>query len=161
MPVTHPTLTLGDKLVELIQTAWSPTAPSAVARVFEVPVRAETAASLKGQQRWVIPVGYRDEPVSRGKAKWTHHYLILLVEKFPETQSGLPNLAWADERVEQVLAMKAALDFPQGGATLKFGSPERSVWAENFEEVEVYDPELLADYGMFWSTIEVFYGEVR
>jgi len=156
---THPTLTLGDKLVDLVETNWVPSSPDAVSRVFEVPVNVETVRSLKGQQRWVIPVGYRDEAVTRGQAKWTHHFIILLVEKFPENESGLPDLEWADERVEQVLEMKGWLDYPQGGASLQFDS--RTVWTENFEEVEVYDPQLLTGYGLFWSTIEVFFGEIR
>ncbi|MFO0806037.1 MAG: hypothetical protein U0791_23270 [Gemmataceae bacterium] len=160
MPVTHPTLTLGDQLVTVIGAAWNPASPDAVSRVFEVPVTEETAAELRGQQRWVIPLGYRDEPLTRGQSKWTHHFLILTVEKFPETQSGLPDLDWADERAEQVLALKEMLDFPKDGGLLKFGTPQRSVWTENFEEVEVYDPELLRDFGIFWSSIEVYYGEV-
>lgn len=166
---THPTLTLGDELVSKIRTAWEPASPDDVGRVFDVPVTEETAATLLGRRVFVIPMGWREEPASRIKNKWMHHFLILTIEKFPETQSGLPDLEWADERVEFVLGMKGWLDYPADGAILRFANthvatltrtPQRSVWTENFEEVEVYDPEMLKDHGLFWSTIEVFYGEV-
>lgn len=169
MPATHPTLTLCDQLVTLIRTQWEPPQPSVVSRVFDVPVTEETAADLDGQQRFVIPLGYREETITKLKSRWTHHLLILTVEKFPETRSGLPDLEWADERVEQVLAMKAYIDYPKDQSLLRFANthpdtlsrtPQRSVWTENFEEVEVYDPQMLKDHGLFWSTIEVFYGEV-
>jgi hypothetical protein len=155
-----PSLTLGDELVSRINTAWGPTSPSAVSRVFDVPITPQTAKTLQGRKVFVIPVGYKNDPASRSKYKWVHHFLILTIEKYDETVSGLPTLAWADDLVNFVLDLTGWIDFPQNGAVLTFGTPQRTVWTENFEEVEIYDPGMLSGHSLFWSTIEVYYGEV-
>ena len=156
-----PTLTLGDKLVDLISAGWSPSAPSAVSRVFDVPITPTTLKTMQGRKVFVIPVGYRREPATRGgKNKWIHHFLILTIEKYDEQVSGIPTLAWADDLVKFVLDLAGWLDWPQNGANLVFGSPQRSVWTESFEEIEVYDPDMLSGHSLFWSTIDVYFGEV-
>lgn len=154
----HPTLTLGDQLVTTIEAAWVPEAPNDAIRTFDPRVTPETAKAELGRRVYVLPIGYRSEPASRVKNKWAHRFLVLTIEKFDETVSGGPDVEWADERVKFVLDLKGWLDFPQASALLKFGT--RAVWTETFEEVEIYDPELLSDFGLFWSTIEVVYGEM-
>jgi hypothetical protein len=156
----HPTLTLGEQLVTTIGANWGPSSPDAVSDEFDVPITPKTIAAVQGRKVFVLPVGCKDSPASKVKNKWVHRFLILAIEKYPEDQSGLPTKAWVKERVKFVLALKGWIDFPKDGATLKFGTPQRSVWTENFEEIEIYDPDMLSGHSLFWSTIEVFYGEV-
>lgn len=158
-----PTLTLGDQLVTLIDNAWTKTAkmaPDSVSRVFDVPVTPETLDTVLGRQVYVLPVGYRLETASRAKNKYLHRFLIIVIEKYPQDSSGLPDVAWADERVKFAFDLRGWLDYPASGALMTFGTPQRSVWTESFEEVEVYDPDLLSNFGLWWSTIEVIFGEV-
>lgn len=158
--MAHPTLTLGDQLVATIEDAWSPTSPSAVERLFDVPITPENASELQGRRVYVLPAGVSDEQVTRAQKLYRHRFVIVVVEKFDETVSGLPSVAWADAIAEWVLDLKEWIDFPQAGQILRFGSPARSVWTESFEEIEIYDPDLLMEHSLFWSRIEVVYGEV-
>lgn len=135
-----------DAVVTLIQTAWSPSAPSAVTRCYEAPVNADT---IQGRQVFVFPVGYADEPASRGEDAATYTFAVLVVEKFREQSA--PPVAWVDERVEFVESKvyDVLANFGQRKTYLTVSGHGRLICET--AEVDVFDWPTLRQKFTFWS----------
>jgi hypothetical protein len=149
---TTPTLTLCDKLVELLVAAWNPADPDKAERVYEAPVHAD---SVTGRKVYVFPATYTSEPASRGEDLYTHRVVFLVVEKY--AGDGRPPVAWVDARVDFVWErVYQAFDFSHDGP-LKFDG--RSVVTRSTDPVDVYDAGYLVKNKVFWAEVTFEFDE--
>lgn len=153
MPAT-PTLSLCDKLVELIRTSWQPAAPDQAERVYEAPI--DAAKKGLGRRVYLFPATYTSEPADRGKDLYTHKITALCVERYEE--AGRPPVAWIDDRVDFVYEqLFQGLDFGRNGPLI-WG--DRSVVTRGIDPVDLYDAAYLVQAKTFWCELTFDFDEI-
>lgn len=144
-----------DALVTQIGTAWSPTAPNAVERVYLAPIGVQELSSLTGRKVYVFPALKSDEPATRGEDLKSYTIAIVIVERY--TDAGMPTRAWMDALVYFVEnTIEGAIDF-DGRTLLSINS--RELWTQALE-TSIYDLEMLNEKNLFYSEIEVTMQEI-
>lgn len=150
-----PTLTLADKLVDVIQAAWGPAAPDAVSREYDPPITEETVSKLTGRKVYLLPKSYQIGPDTRGKNEYRHSINVLTVERY--AGDGMPPASWTDARVDFVYAQVVQrLDYAKGGQLLFAGRAVRTV---EIGEVEVCLVDYLTGHTLFWCEVEFHFAE--
>lgn len=153
MPTT-PTLSLCDKLVEVVRAAWQPAAPDLVERLYEAPI--DTSKKGAGRRVYLFPTTYSSEPANRGHDLYSHKIFALTVEKYED--AGRPPAAWVDERVDFVYEqLFQGLDFSHSGPLL-WGS--RSIVTKTIEPVDLYDAAYLVQMKVFWCELTFEFNEI-
>jgi hypothetical protein len=153
---TAPILSLCDALVSAVTTGWVPTAPDAVTRVYQIPVKVE---SLSGRQVWIFPVSYGDEPATRGEDLNSYRVAVVVAERY--TAAGDPTSNWIDTRVNFVKdEIVDGLEFVRGSDNGLLSISTREIWTAERSEVPVYDVELLTQKKLFWCEIEFVFQEI-
>lgn len=158
MAATSAILTLGDALVSAIQTAWNPTGPSAVSRVYQIP-ETTNVKSITGRQVWVFPVEYSDEATNRLEDVKTYKFAFVIAEKC--TDAGAPSVAWVDDRVDWVYSnLIEWLQFGRDDSHPMLSISTREIFLAEIAPVMVYEPDELIKRGMFWCEFEATFQEL-
>lgn len=148
-------ITTAEAFKDAISTAWSPSSPNTISRVYVAPVSIDDLSNLTGRHIYVWPIRYSDQPENRGETRYFMTLGVLIVERY--TTAGFPPNAWMDALVYFVEnTVKPAVDY-DGTAPLAIGS--RKVYTEKVD-VDVYDAEKLNQKNLFWSELEVELWEV-
>jgi hypothetical protein len=151
-----PTLTLADKLVNVIRDAWRPSEPSGVTRAKDPDFTEESVSELTGRRVFVIPLNYNIGPGTRGKSSFLHRINVLTVERYHGP--GTPPEDWSDALADFVYARFArGLDFGSGGGQLLFDG--RAVRTTTIGDVDICIREYLSGHHLFWSEVPLEFGE--
>lgn len=151
---TTPTLTLCDQLVTLISTAWGPTSPDAVSRVYQFSLLSN---EFQGRRVYVFPTDYGYEPADRSEARFDHRITIVTVERYADP--GLPDNTWCDARVDFVYEKLVAGLWYGFEGPLLFSS--RSVVSRRADVVVLDIPKLTTTPAVFLSQVDLEYEEVQ
>lgn len=148
-----PTLSLCDKLVEVIREDWDPSGDDVVERTYEAPHKIE---ALSGRKVYVFPASYDSTPADRGSDQYAHRIVVLTIERYVD--QGRPPTAWMDERADFVFErIYSGLDFSHDGPLVWEG---REVVTTGAGPVDVYDPDVLVRDKAFWSECEFEFLEI-
>lgn len=149
-----PTLTLCDQLVAELVSAWSPTGNDGAERCYEAVI----GEAHVGRRVYVFPDMYAVAGGTRGENSYRHTVGILVAERYTDSVSGPPTLAWVDERVKFVYdRVVVGLDFSKDGA-LEFDG--RYLVTESIDEVSVYNESELVQNRLFLSETRLTYLEI-
>lgn len=155
---TTPTLELCDDLVAALNTAWAPSAPSAVSRKYFVRVgdADDSHQRISGRQVWIFPERYELADETRGEVNYTHRINVVTAERYEDGAGDVP-ASWVDDRVDFVHTyIVQGFDFGQDGPP----SWNRKLVTVS-AGVQVYDVEkLMAGGRLFFSLVEFEFAEL-
>ena len=156
---TTPTLILCQNLATVVQSAWNPTAPSAVAwDYFRRYGDADnvSVAELQGRQVVFFPREYAWENLNRAAEQYTHHVDCLVVERYADA-AGDPPRDWTSARVDFVhTSIVKGLRFNRSGPP-SFNPALMTIGAT----VEVADLEKLTMAGkLFFALVQLDFVEL-
>lgn len=149
-------LDLCNAVVTAIQTAWNPTGPDAVSRVYAPDVGLspdETDTLISGRQVYVFPAAYGSPGLATRSELWRRHTIAVLVVERYTAAAGAPTTAWIDDRVAFVeqqifnLLRDPTLELAGSVVTQAFPIPDEEAGRVD----PVYDLETLIEHRTFWS----------
>ncbi|OWY59353.1 hypothetical protein B7486_75020, partial [cyanobacterium TDX16] len=156
-----PTLNLCDALVALILTTWTGRGASDGAeRAYFKDVADADGGNLKIEGRRVViyPTGYDNGPADRGEEEYTHNVTVDVFEPYPANTAGDPTTAWIDTRVDFVHEqIVQGFDFSFNGPA----SFNKKLYTRSAKVSVVNVDTLLGRNKLFWSRIELEFGEIR
>ena len=154
--------TLADAVASTISTAWNPSAPSAVTRLYgeDISLSPDIVETLvSGRQLFVLPVDFsQPEIVTRNEAKRRYTVGVIVVERDTSTgDNGIPSNAWMDTRIAFVEAVfnLVANPFSALGSAGNF-QPDDSCEFET-----LYDRDLYLKYRTFFSVMVFNFIEIQ
>jgi hypothetical protein len=160
-----PILTLCDALAGAVNDGWTTYAINVVGkaeRAYQVPVKPSEMDRYFGRRVYVFPDTYANQPASKLEDLNAYRVAFLTIEKFHGT--GPPDLCWVDDRVKFVYdAIFQGLDFSHntaGGMPGPLAIGTRRVWTEGFDDVPVYDQDMLVRQKIFWCEMSGLFREI-
>lgn len=152
-----------DSLVAAVKTAWAPSAPSGVERVYVAPYDFTKLHTMAGRRVYFEPGAYENVPDTRGDSAWKYEVGVRVIEWFDEAgNAGARQVRdWADALVEFVeTRIVDGLDF---GALNAFHTAltDREIWTESISVLRLYDAALLDEKKLFLSDVAFVFREVR
>lgn len=157
---TSDVLTVGDALAAWVNAQWTGKgANDGAERLYQTP-DATALKTMTGRKVWIFPAEYADEPATRTEALNTYRFGVIVVERY--ATAGAAPKEWTDERVDWVAdSLNDWLSFgtPYDRAHLQIGT--REVFTAEVEPVQVYDPPMLIQKGLFWSEMEYVFQEIK
>lgn len=152
-----------DSLVSAVSTAWTPSSPDLVERVYVTPSIKAELHKLAGRRVYFAPGAYENSPETRSEEGWRYEVVAACIDRYEEAaEPGSAAVkAWADALVlfvEEELV--DALDFGTSGPFLT-ALTGREIWTESISVVRLYDPDWLAEKKVFISEIAYVFREVR
>lgn len=157
---TSDILVVGDALAAWVNAQWTDRGANAGAeRLYQTP-DATALKTLTGRKVWIFPAEYTDEPGTRGETLNTYRFGVIVAERY--AAAGSAPKEWLDERVDWVANdLTDWLNFggDSGHAFLQIGT--REVLTAEVEPVQVYDPPVLVQKGLFWAELEYVFQEFK
>lgn len=152
-----------DSLVSAVNTAWAPSSPDLVERVWVTPSIKAELHKLAGRRVYFAPGPYENSPATRSEDEWRYEVVAACIDHYEEQAEPASSAvkAWVDALalfVETYLV--DGLDFGVQGAFLT-ALTGREIWTESISVVRLYDPDWLAEKKVFISEIAYVFREVR
>jgi hypothetical protein len=140
-----------DAVVAAILASWVPVSPNAVSSEYEPDF---DIATITGRKVYVFPAGYGQAgTVTRGEDENEYRVSVIIMERY--TDEGAVPKAWLNARV---LWVQNSLYVPLTDA--RAASILGESWPETGDVTTVYDLDVLRDYKVFLSEIEIAYREI-
>lgn len=159
--VTSDVLVVGDALAAWVNAQWTDKgANDGAERLYQTP-DATALKTITGRKVWFFPAEYADEPATRGETLNSYRFGVIVAEKYADA-AGSPPKEWVDRRVDWTAdSLGDWLNFggDAGHAYLQIGT--REVFTAEVEPVQVYDPPMLIQRGMFWCELEYVFQEIK
>lgn len=154
-------LTLIDKLVTEIETAWVPQEPDQVTREYLANISEKDLHQLLGRRVHLFPMAYETQDDNRSENRYGYRVGVIVVERFEDADKATSERVkeWLDERLDFVeTQLIDGLDYG-GGGLLVLGA--RRFWTESIEIPQRYDIDLLVEKKLFRCDLGFMFRELQ